>query len=128
MDLFIVLIFSFFTAFLFDFLSIFKASKYLFTIQKESFKVISDKQLTDDQKQKALLSYTSNIFLTSLKLLFFFLLVLSPFTFLVLYGQNYTTTNTDFYGVLVSLYGMLITSVSFLIYFSIKKKYGRKQL
>ena len=126
MDLFILLIFSFFTAFLFDFLSIFKASKYLFTIQKESFKVISDKQLTDDQKQKALLSYTSKIFLTSLKLLFFFLLVLSPITFLVLYGHNYTTT--DFYGVLMSLYGMLITSVSFLIYFSIKKKYGRKQL
>ena len=126
MDLFIVLIFSFFTAFLFDFLSIFKASKYLFTIQKESFKVISDKQLTDDQKQKALLSYTSKIFLTSLKLLFFFLLVLSPFTFLVLYGHKYTTT--DFYGVLMSLYGMLITAVSFLIYFSIKKKYGRKQL
>ena len=126
MDLFIVLIFSFFTAFLFDFLSIFKAIKYLFTIQKESFKVISDKQLTDDQKQKALLSYTSKIFLTSLKLLFFFLLVLSPFTFLVLYGHKYTTT--DFYGVLTSLYGMLITAVSFLIYFSIKKKYGRKQL
>ena len=126
MDLFIVLIFSFFTAFLFDFLSIFKASKYLFTIQKESFKVIADKTLTDNQKQKALLSYTSKIFLTSLKLLFFFLLVLSPFTFLVLYGHNYTTT--DFYGVLMSLYGMLITSVSFLIYFSIKKKYGRKQL
>jgi len=123
----LVLIFSFFTAFLFDFLSIIKASKYLFTIQRESFKVIADKTLTDDQKQKALLSYTSKIFLTSLKLLFFFLLVLSPFTFLVLYGHNYTAT-TDFYGVLVSLYGMLITSVSFLIYFSIKKKYGRKQL
>ncbi len=123
----LVLIFSFFTAFLFDFLSIIKASKYLFTIQRESFKVISDKQLTDDQKQKALLSYTSKIFLTSLKLLFFFLLVFSPFTFLVLFG-HIITANNNFYALLISIDGILLTSLSFLIYFSIKKKYGRKQL
>ncbi len=123
----LVLIFSFFTAFLFDFLSIIKESKYLFTIQRESFKVIADKTLTDDQKQKALLSYTSKIFLTSFKLLFFFLLVFSPFTFLALFGHIITATN-NFYALLISIDGILLTSLSFLIYFSIKKKYGRKQL
>lgn len=127
MDIVIVILVSFFTAFLFDFLSITKTVKYLFVIQRESFKVIADRTLTDDQKQKALLSYTLKIFLTSIKLLFLFFSVITPFTFLVLFGHFISKTN-NFYGLLMSVSGILITSASFLIYFYIKKRYGRDQV
>lgn len=127
MIFFLIVIISLISAYLFDILKVVLHIRYLFYIQRESFKIIADKELTDDEKQKKMLSNAWKIFLTSMKLLLFFFIVLIPFELMVIFA-HILIIKVDPIEILFSFKGICYSTISFLIYYFIKKRHERNKI
>jgi hypothetical protein len=112
---------------LFDTLPIIKNSKNVFILQKESIKVISSSELTDEQKQKMLLANSGKVFYITIKIISLLMLILFPFIGLIIIGDKFQEKGV-FYETLISAQGLVLTSIAYLIYFLLKKGYGRFRL
>jgi len=119
----LILGFGLLSALLFDILPIVKNSIFIFEIQRLSFSIIQDQKLTDKQKQKLLLTNSGKIFRVTLKLIFFFCVVLLPFAILVKLSSIFSTINIE--SILISLTGILLSTLAFISYFLLKKIYGK---
>lgn len=125
MAYFLLLIGCFTTAYLFDILSVWKTGKNLLELQRESIKVMTASDYSDDQKQKILLSYSGKIFLLTLRIFVLFIVASMPLMVIVLFW-NLLLKNQDFLRTIVSFNGLLLSTLAFLMYFFIKRMYGKK--
>ncbi len=123
----LIIIASMVSAALFDMLPVLENSRIIFTLQKESIQIMSNAEFSDDQKQKILLSNSGKVFYVTLKLVLLFVLVLLPFTLLVAIG-DWLSGNIIFYETIVSVKGIVLSSIAFVVYFLLKKGYGRFKL
>jgi len=121
---FLLIIASFFSIILFDFLPIQRFIKTMFASQKASFTIIANKTIEDKEKQKLLLKSALKTLIETGKLTLFFFIALSPFISLIYAGPS-VVEKTNFYKILTSLKGVFISGIVFLLYYLLKKKYGK---
>ena len=121
---FLIILSSFIAVILLDFLPIKGFVKNLLAYQKESFVVLTDKTLTEKEKQKSLLLSAFKILIESSKIFLFFFILISPYIGLIYAGPSYSK-GINFYGVLTSFKGFFISSIVFLLYYLLKKQYGK---
>ncbi len=121
---FLIILASFIAVILFDFLPVKRFIKNLFTYQKESFVILTDKTLSEKEKQKSLLLSALKILIESGKIFLFFFILISPYIGLIYAGPSYSN-GTNFYDVLTSFKGFFISSIVFLLYYLLKKQYGK---
>lgn len=115
---------SLIAALLFDMLPISSIVKTIFELQKESLKTIQNKGIYDEQKQKLLLSYSGQVFYSTIKLILLLCISISPFILLILI-ENWICTAPSIGIILISLKGIILSSSVFLFYFLIKRWYGK---
>jgi len=96
-----------------------KALKAAYALQ---FKVMSDKSISDEVKQKMLLSQISKQLVLLAKLIFGIFLFVAPFLSLFILQQFWPSLNTD---ILLTWYGILIPIVTAALYILIKRNYGK---
>ena len=121
---FLIILASFIAVILFDFLPVKRFIKNLFAYQKESFVILTDKTLTEKEKQKSLLQSALKILIESCKIFLFFFILISPYVGLIYAGPAYSK-GTNFYDALTSFKGLFISSIVFLLYYLLKKQYGK---
>jgi len=121
---FLIILASFIAVILFDFLPVKRFIKNLFAYQKESFVILTDKTLTEKEKQKSLLQSALKILIESCKIFLFFFILISPYIGLIYAGPAYSK-GTNFYDDLTSFKGLFISSIVFLLYYLLKKQYGK---
>jgi hypothetical protein len=85
------------------------------------FKVMSDKSISDEEKQKLLLSQISKQLLLLGKLIFGILLFVAPFLSLYILQRFWPSLNPD---ILLTWYGIVIPVVTAAFYILLKRKYG----
>lgn len=119
----IVFVVSIISAYLFDLMPVAKNTGLIFELQRLSFCVIRDQKLTDEQKQKILLTNAAKLLLVTLKLLFFFCIVTLPFYVLVELSTFFLAMNIE--STLISVTGISLSAFAFVSYFLLKKIYGR---
>lgn len=120
MILFFIVLVSLISASLFDLLPIWENSKSVFILQKESFKVINNPEFSDDQKQKILLSFSGKILFATIKITIYIIITSLPFVCLVVVG-HWVFDKTNIIGILLSIKGICLSSVTFLSYYFFKK-------
>jgi hypothetical protein len=124
MTISLIIIASLISASLFDALPILKTTRLVFNLQKESLKVIMDSRLRDEQKQKILLSLSGKILYTTIKLVMLVLIAVLPFIGLVFIGHC-ISEQSNLIDIVVSLKGICLTCLTFLLYYLIKKGIGK---
>jgi hypothetical protein len=123
MELSLILMASLISAVIFDFLPILKITYKLSAFSKESLEVMKSATLTDDEKQKNLLSISGKIFLSTIHLIGLFCIVILPFLLLFII-KNWISTDTFFLERITSLKGVAFSTLGFLLYYAVKKVYG----
>ena len=73
------------------------------------------KNVSDNWKEKAILNYSKNLFITSVKIIFILITIL---LLIIIFNQ----VIDDFYIFLLSGIGIIETTILFLIYFYLRKK------
>ncbi len=96
-----------------------KALKAAYSLQ---FKVMSDKSISDEVKQKMLLNQISKQVLLLGKLIFGIFLFVAPFLSLYILQRYWPSVNPD---ILLSWYGILIPIVTAALYIFLKRNYGK---
>jgi hypothetical protein len=119
-----IIIASLISAYLFNALPVYKIAILILNLQKESFKVIKDNGLTDEQKQRMLLAYSGRILLSTTKEVFLIVFSILPFFCSEIIWYLILARN-DFLKILVSVEGICITSLTYILFYIIKKFYGR---
>jgi hypothetical protein len=127
MNLVLIGIASIILAFVFDALPIWKISKSVLNLQKESFNLIYESKFSDEQKQKRLLSISGKILLSTFKLIGLFIIVALPFIGSIFIG-NWISPAFNFTKDIISLKGILVSTFAFILYYFIKRNYGRFRL
>ncbi len=94
----------------------------LVNLYKQQFRVMSNKELTDEEKQKLLLQQISKQLLLIGKLILGIFLFVLPF--LGLYGLEKINQNLN-PNILLTWWGLLIPIVTVIFYIIIKRSYGR---
>ncbi len=121
---FLFILTSFISVILFDFLPVQRFIKSMLTSQKDAFKVLGNKTIEDKEKQKLLLSSALKVLIETSKLALFFFIAFLPYIALIYIGPTFKE-NVNFYNVMVSFKGIFISSIVFLLYYLLKKQYGR---
>ncbi|MEO9891008.1 hypothetical protein [Aurantibacter sp.] len=96
--------------------------KTLIASYKGQFKLMSDKTLSDEEKQKQLMQLVSEQIKLLGKLIFGILLFVAPFLSLFFLQKISARLNPD---ILITWWGLLIPIITVIIYLFIKKNYGR---
>lgn len=122
MEYFILVILTVGSCVLFEYSKLNETLKSLITSYKLQFKVISDKDITDEIKQKKLMQLISNQLKLIGKLIFGIVLFISPFLSLFLLEKLDRALNPD---ILVTWWGLLIPMATVLLYLLIKRNYGK---
>jgi hypothetical protein len=121
---FLFILTGFISVILFDFLPVQRFIKSMFTSQKDAFIVLGNKTMGDKEKQKLLLSSALKVLIETSKLALFFFITFLPYIALIYIGPVFKE-NVNFYNVMVSFKGIFISSIVFLLYYLLKKQYGR---
>jgi len=124
MALLLIFLVSLISVSIFDALPIIIISRALVRLQKESIKVITSKELSDDQKQRALFLNSGRILISTLKLVSMILISTIPYVMLILIC-NHVSCKTNIITIIVSLKGILISTATFFIYFLIRNLNGK---
>lgn len=96
-----------------------KALREAYALQ---FKVMSDKSISDEVKQKMLLSQISKQLALLAKLIFGIFLFVAPFLSLFILQRFWASLNPD---ILLTWYGIIIPIVTAVLYILIKRNYGK---
>lgn len=118
---FILIALTFLSCILFEYSKLSKTLKELIASYKQQFKVMSNKSLEDDAKQKLLLQQISKQLWLLGKLVFGILLFVAPFLSLFIFERFYTGLNPK---ILVTWWGILIPIITVLFYILLKRFYG----
>ena len=127
MILILIGITSMVSALIFDALPILEIGKFILDLQKESLKIIIGSEFTDDEKQNKLLVISGKILLATIKLIFLFVLVTLPMVSLPVIGL-WMTDSINVFDILISIKGICISTLAFIVYYYIKKSYARFRL
>jgi hypothetical protein len=106
---------------LFEFSKLNETLRSLTASYRQQFKVMTDKTLNDEEKQKLLLSLVSQQLLGIGKLILGILLFIAPFLSLFILQNFYPDLNPD---ILITWWGLLIPIGTVFLYILIKKYYG----
>ena len=109
---------------LFEYSGIKNTLDNLLKAYKEQFSIMSDKSITDEEKQKMLLQLVSKQLVLIAKLIFGIVLFIAPFLSLFLLQKWDSRLNPD---ILVTWWGLLIPVLTVFLYITIKRSYGRIQ-
>lgn len=126
MSAFLLILTSFMTAILVDFLPIKKVAQTLFLAQRESILFLKSPspELDELQKQKKIRAYSLKILMETGKLMLFLFITFSPYLGLIYSGSSFLE-KANFSSELMSLKGVFISSSVFLLYYLLKKEYGK---
>lgn len=122
MAYFLLIILTILSCFLFEFSKLHGTVKTLMASYKLQFKVMSDRSLTDAEKQQLLLKQISQQLLLIAKLIGGILLFVAPFLSLFLLQNLDERLNPD---ILVTWWGLLIPIITVIFYIIIKRNHGR---
>jgi len=112
------------SAVLFDLLPVLNTIRAVLHFQRESVQIIQNKGLTDEQKQKSIFRLSGKILRSTFKLILFVLSAMIPISALVIIGDR-ISKNSEFADYLISLKGIFLTFITFLLYFLLKKGYAK---
>ncbi|WP_276390825.1 hypothetical protein [Eudoraea chungangensis] len=118
----VVILLTVLSCVLFDKSKIKNSLDELLKAYKEQFRVMSDKSMADDQKQKELMQLIPKQLKGLGKLIFGIVLFISPF--LSLFVLEYLNPELN-PNILVTWWGLLLPILTVFVYIILKKKYGR---
>lgn len=121
---FLIILTSFISIILFDFLPVMKFVYSLFSSQKDFISAINSANKKGKEKQNILISTFSKTLLETSKLFLFFFIAILPFIILIYIGPT-LKSSINFYAVLTSFKGVFIFLIVFLLYYLLKKQFGR---
>jgi hypothetical protein len=121
---FLIILTSFISIILFDFLPVLKFVNSLFSSQKKFILAITESNKKGKEKQKILIETFGKTLLETSKLFLFFFIAISPYIGLIIIGPTFKES-INFYAVLTSFKGVFISSIVFLLYYLLKKQFGR---
>lgn len=119
---FILVVLTILSCILFEYSHLSSTLKELIASYKHQFKVMSDKSIEDDEKQKLLLQQISKQFVLLGKLVFGIFLFVAPFLSLFLLETFSPELNPN---ILVTWWGLLIPVVTVVFYILFKRHYGK---
>ena len=99
---------------------IIKYFKLLFLIKnclnlyKKLFKLFQFKNVSDIWREKALLSYSKNLLIISVKIILILFIIILLFIILIYINEN-------FKDLILSLFGIIETTILFILYFYVRK-------
>jgi hypothetical protein len=127
MQFILILIASILSALIFDVLAIVRKVNDVARLSKQSLEVMKSPDMDDDTQQKILLTISGKVFISSLKLTGWILVIILPF--LAIHITEILTVGTSsFAASLSSLPGIGLSLLGFLCYFGGKKLYARFRL
>jgi hypothetical protein len=121
---FLIILTSFISIILFDFLPVLKFVNSLFSSQKDFIIAITESNKKGKEKQKILIATFGKTLLETTKLFLFFFIAISPYIVLIFIGP-FLKESINFYAILTSSKGVFISSIVFLLYYLLKKQFGR---
>jgi hypothetical protein len=124
MQLALILIASILSALIFDLVTVVRKVNNLIGLSKESLEVMKSPEFDDDRKQKLLLSISGKVFLSSIKLSGWMIVITAPFLAIHI-TEILTVGTTAFAERLGSLTGISLSLLGFLTYFGVKQIYAR---
>ena len=107
---------------LFEYSKLSRTLKSLIASYKNQFKVMSDKTMTDEVKQKELMKLIRQQLGLIAKLIFGIFLFVAPFLSLFLLQKVDKNLNPD---ILITWWGLLIPMITVVFYLLLKRNYGR---
>ncbi len=107
---------------LFEFSGLSNTLKNLVGSYRHQFKVMANKNLTDEVKQKELMKLISKQVVLIGKLIFGIFLFIAPFLSLFLLKNLDEALNPD---ILITWWGLLIPIITVIFYVLLKRKYGK---
>ena len=116
----LIFILTLLSCFIFDNLGIVALVKNLTSSYKSQLQVMSDKAISDEEKQKLLMQQVSKQIVYLLKLIGSILLFISPFALIFVLERFFPEVNS---AVLYSLEGILISVLAVVLYIVLKKQY-----
>lgn len=124
MQLILILLASFVSAWIFDRASVLRIANNIMGLSKESLAVMKAPDVDDDRKQKILLSISGKVFVSTLKLSGWIMVILLPFAAIHI-TEILIMRTTSFAESLGSLAGIGLSLLGFLSYFGAKQIYAR---
>ena len=97
----------------------------IFKIQKQSYSTLKNGSITDDEKQKILLKNSKQLFLSSIVLFIKFIFIFIPLALIFIYDYF---QKTDYNLILIQCKGILISSISFVVFLIILNKYDFRKI
>lgn len=122
MDLAILVLLTLLSCLLFEFSKLGETLSKLTASYKKQFRVMADKSISDEDKQKALMRLVSKQLVLIGRLILGILLFIAPFLslFLLQYWNEAINPN-----LLITFWGVLIPILTVLVYIIVKKAYAR---
>lgn len=118
---FVLVVLTVLSCILFEYSKLPETLTTLVASYKEQFKVMADKSLSDEVKQKMLFGQISKQIVLIGKLIFGIILFIAPFLSLFILERFEETLNP---AILVSWWGLVIPIVTVIFYIILKRKYG----
>lgn len=97
----------------------------IFKIQKQSYSTLKNGSITDDEKQKILLKNSKQLFISSIVLFIKFIFIFIPLALIFIYDYF---QKTDYNLILIQWKGILISSISFVVFLIILNKYDFRKI
>lgn len=116
---------SILSSYLFNKLNINFNIKQIINIQKQSFIVLKTSSITDEEKQKTLLINSKQLFISSILLFVKFIFIFLPIAIIFIYDYF---KKTNFYLIVIDWKGMLISSISFVLFLILFNKYDSRRI
>jgi hypothetical protein len=121
----ILIILSCISSLLFNKLKINFSILKIFKIQKQSYLTLNSSSITDDEKQKTLLKYSKLLFISSFILFIKFIFIIIPLALIFIYDYF---QKTDYNLILIQWKGILISTLSFVVFLLILNKYDIRKI
>jgi hypothetical protein len=121
----ILIVLSLISSLLFNKLKIKFSIREIFKIQKQSYLTINNSSITDDEKQKTLLKNSKQLFIASIVLFVKFIFIFIPLALIFIYDY---IQKTDYNLILIQWKGIIISTLSFVIFLIILNKYDFRKI
>ncbi len=121
----ILIVLSLISSLLFNKLKIKFSIREIFKIQKQSYLTINNSSITDDEKQKTLLKNSKQLFIASIVLFVKFIFIFIPLALIFIYDY---IQKTDYNLILIQWKGIIISSLSFVVFLIILNKYDFRKI
>jgi hypothetical protein len=121
----ILIVLSLISSLLFNKLKIKFSIREIFKIQKQSYLTLNNSSITDDEKQKTLLKNSKQLFIASIVLFVKFIFIFIPLALIFIYDY---IQKTDYNLILIQWKGIIISTLSFVIFLIILNKYDFRKI